>query len=296
MVDAKVREWIPCNLCGCETPSLIFGKKGYDIVQCPKCALIYVGNQPTPEELSRLYSFESGYHRALEDDTSALCRGHLRDSARYLSCVMKHRRSGRILDVGCSTGFFLDAARSQGWSTYGVELSEDTARIAREKHGLDVKTGVLTEGAYPASSFDVVTLWDVIEHVCDPKQLLATVSKMLAPNGLVALSTPCADGLFPLLSYQASRLTGLWPHVEPPYHLFQFSRKTITEMLSSAGLEVVEFIHQRTNVSYTLGPFWKHWRFPKMMLYVAVLAPTILVGPLLHMGDSATVIAVKKGT
>ena len=96
----------------------------------------------------------------------------------------------RLLDIGCAGGAFPVAARDLGFDPVGVEPSRWLADYGRRTYGLDIRNGILQEGMFPGDSFDVVTLWDVIEHVPDPHQLLTLVNSLLKPGGLLLVNYP----------------------------------------------------------------------------------------------------------
>ena len=282
-----------CKLCGSRRAQHLHTKNDVELVRCTSCGLVYVWNPPTRDAIERLYSFASGYHTAFRSGNSAESRAHAARAADFLRIVGRYSRPGKILDVGCSVGFFLERARAEGWSTFGVEISNDTAELARER-GLDVFTGTLEEAGLRPGSFDVVTMWDVLEHVEDPVATIAMAAEVLKEEGLLALSTPNIGGLFPRLSYRAARWTGRWPHPEPPSHLFQFSKTTISRLLSQSGLAPIQILDRRIPLSYTFGDRSLLLREPARLAYAAVFAPVALVAPLARAGDDMLVIARKR--
>ena len=162
---------VVCNLCGRDSASILFVKRGFVLGRCGHCDLVYVRNPPAKIDLYSLYSFKAGYHQAFQND-GPLCEEQMALSRQHYAFIEKFKIKGRILDIGCSAGFFLKVARDLGWETYGLEISEDTAAIARERYGLKVTVGELQEATFESKYFDVVTLWDVVEHVQDPEQLV----------------------------------------------------------------------------------------------------------------------------
>ncbi len=151
-----------------------------------------------------------------------------------LKTIKQFSKKGRILDVGCAYGFFLEVAEEEGWEGYGVEISEYAARYAKEELGLKVSLGELKEVRYPSEYFEVVTLWDVIEHLPDPLGELKEINRILRKGGIVALSTPAIDSLFAKLSGKR------WIGFQCPWeHIYYFSRSTISKLLEKAGFEVV---------------------------------------------------------
>jgi 2-polyprenyl-3-methyl-5-hydroxy-6-metoxy-1,4-benzoquinol methylase len=134
--------------------------------------------------------------------------------------------------VGCYTGTFLDQARTAGWQVEGLEPGEWASRIARERYHLRVTTGTVQEADWPGGSFDVITLWDVLEHLRDPRGDLGRVREWLAPGGLLWLTTMDVASAFPRL------LGRRWPHYMR-MHLWYFTRDTLARMLREAGFEPV---------------------------------------------------------
>lgn len=280
-----------CRLCGHSESTRLCRKNGFELAQCASCELVFVANPPRAEDISNFYSFGHGYQAhfaGAQDDARAesAARRHLGDVGRY-----KH--AGRLLDVGCSAGIFLKAARTAGWEVCGVELSEDTASVARARFGLDVRQGALTERTFAPASFDAITLWDVVEHLPEPVPVLRTVRALLKDDGVLLLETPNVEGLFPRLSYRAASDGRYWRHPEPPAHLFQFSKKTLGRALHAAGLRAIEIADRRIPLFYSFGRPAALVRSPKSLAYALAFAPFAAIGPLLGQGDSMVAAAVK---
>lgn len=283
-------------ICATRDVTHVFTKEGFELVRCRGCDLVYVTNPPALEALQRLYSFEHGYHQKVADPSAdvrfetEVARNHLADLQHY------NKTAGRLLDIGCSAGFFLDEARVAGWDVSGLELSEDTAEIARRKFGLEVTTGVLGVGLFRAGSFDAVTMWDVIEHVVDPVSTLVEVSRILKDDGVLLMETPNIDGLFPRLSYRLAETLNYWPHPEPPNHLFQFSKKTVRRLLETAGMRTLGIGDRRIPLAYSFGTAREVVRSRRQLAYALAFAPVAAVGPVLGQGDSLVVAAQKAST
>jgi 2-polyprenyl-3-methyl-5-hydroxy-6-metoxy-1,4-benzoquinol methylase len=212
---------------------------GYHIVRCIECSLTYVAEEVEQEQLHEYYG-EAYY-------TGAQAKGYAdyigdRDSRKrhfrsLIPAIKRHLNvdSPRVLDVGCAAGFFLEVAREEGWEAQGIELSAFAAEYARSRLGLQVFTGTLAEAALPAGSFDLITFWDVIEHVPDPLAVLSEARRVLRPNGLVAVSTGDISGATALVYGRRWRL------LAPPGHLFYFSRRTLFALLRHLGFEVLQW-------------------------------------------------------
>lgn len=280
---------IACNCCGGNNSVLLIEKSGFEVVRCRSCHLIYVKNPPTDEQRSRLYSFDAGYHTDLHREETSRAF-HERESIANLKILLKHVSSGSLLDIGCSTGLFLKAAREIGWSGEGLEYSQDTARIAREENGICVTAGELKSSTFAINSFDVVTMWDVLEHVSDPLHTLRLIRDIITPTGWLIVKTPDADGLFPSLSLKLAKLLGYWGHAEPPGHLYQFSTQTLGSMVELAGFEVVARHSRRIPLTYSFGPVRTWVRSVKWAAYCAFFLPIAWLAPYLGVGDDVVLV------
>ena len=251
---SRSRRETTCPLCAAAAARHLVTKRGYDVVRCTSCGLVFVWPRPTQGELAALYSAGDYHAEVNEAERRHAFARRLRQIERLAP------RRGRILDVGCSKGYFLEAARASGWDAVGIELNEKAASEARAK-GLDVRHGDLVGGAslprvaeFDAGSFDVVTLFDVLEHTGEPRAMLAACRRLLRPSGLLVVTTPDIGGLLPRLTYALFGWTlGAWDHPTPPGHLVQFSRRTLRRALEGAGFETVRERSEHIPVAYSAG-------------------------------------------
>jgi len=141
---------------------------------------------------------------------------------------------GRLLDVGCGPGFLLSTARGRGWQAQGVELNEWAARFARDELGLDVHLGALEDAGLGNGELDVVTMMDLIEHVCEPGAIVEEAARVLRPGGVLAVLTPDAGS-------PVSRLLGRhWPEaLRVPEHVVLFSVRGMTALLDRHGFDAL---------------------------------------------------------
>lgn len=193
------------------------------VVECRGCGLVYTNPRVAGGELLDEYEKTKDEDYFLESDARSM-NGYL-----SLSVIRRFKHSGSLLDVGCSTGFFLNAARLS-YEVEGVEPSRWARKFAREKLKLPVPHPTLEAARYPDGRFDIVTLNDVIEHVPDPLGLLKEVHRITKPGGLIYVLTPDINSL------SARLLRGRWWGLRPA-HIYYFSTRTLTAAAQKAGYE-----------------------------------------------------------
>ena len=211
------------------------------IVRCRRCDLVYQSPVPSADEIIEAYDGVVD-QRYVEERS-----GRIETFSRDLAAVHRHERTGKLLDIGCHLGMFLDVAKEAGWDVTGLEPSRWSVEQARER-GHDVRHGTLDSVHFEEGTFDVVTMWDVVEHLSDPLTELRRMHRILRPDGLLAVSTMDVDALFPRLAARR------WPWYMQ-MHLVYFSRRTLHNMLTKAGYRVVEMTpHRRVvRLSYLIS-------------------------------------------
>lgn len=201
--------------------------------RCAECSHGFMNPQPAWEELAPYYSsryeaYDPG-HGSVQDDEHSAARARAEGKLRHIPVPT----GKRVLDVGCGGGFFLRVARKLGAVVEGIEPSVHGAEQTR-RAGIKVFHGTLEEyvAAGNAGPFDVITSNHVIEHVPDPVQTLSAMKALLAPGGYIWIAVPNAS--YPI----CRKLRGLWHSTDLPYHLMQFSPRSIALAGRMAGLEV----------------------------------------------------------
>lgn len=177
-------------------------------------------------------------------------RAPLREKAeRLLPALERHGAVGRLLDVGCAFGYTLAVAQERGWSVTGVEPAPAVRERTARELGVRVEPD-LPAARFPDASFEAVTLWDVIEHLPDPRAALLEVARILAPGGLCSVVTPDGGSL-------AARLLGArWEERQKmPEHIFFFDRPSLSTLLRSCGFEPLEWgtVGKRMSLDETLA-------------------------------------------
>lgn len=225
----------------------------WDYFRCPNCGVVSLRPIPDEEDL-RIY-YNEVYSVVLE--------GHPRETQRNGPPLLRELGErfpgrGRLLEVGCSYGFFLEAAQREGWETAGIELDDRAARYGREKLNLKIFCGTL-ESELPRleSPYDAVAAFHVVEHVRDPIGLLQCCRKLLRRGGALVLRTPN------VASWIAKRTGAYWQWLYPPAHIHLFSPRTLELALEKSGFRV-ETIRSRRGDAYNnlfelvcaLGRYW----------------------------------------
>jgi 2-polyprenyl-3-methyl-5-hydroxy-6-metoxy-1,4-benzoquinol methylase len=240
--DDIARKHVPCNLCGSDARRPYCPENGLGLVQCQQCGFVYVSPRPDADELYALYgetyfhnneSGVVGYTDYINDESN------IRKTAqRRLRHLEGYLQAGKLLDVGCATGFFLDEARRCGWIAQGLDVSSFGVEYAQEHFGLDTVHSTLTDFDAQPGSYDLVTLWDVIEHVPDPTAYVKKSAELLRSGGVISLATPDVDSLPARLA--GKRWVGYKLSEE---HVYYFSVTTLTRLLNDAGFDVVNVRH-----------------------------------------------------
>ena len=229
-----------CIVCASAGPfRAIFSRDGYTLVRCD-CGLVFQDPQPDPEVLRETYYHDEDFTEALFGNLREITLRNARQKVEHLRSAGALKPGLKLLDVGASSGAWLETSQEQGLQGIGVELGEATAARARAR-GLDVRTGTL-EQALPGlegKAFDLITFWDVLEHLPDPRDELRLARRLLAPGGKIAATLPNIEGLYPRLTYRLlARRTGVWEYPELPVHLYDFAPDTARRLFDGTGYAV----------------------------------------------------------
>lgn len=250
-------KYVRCNLCGSNHCIVQYKapssqeKKNYlitdynigpanRIVRCVKCGLVYINPRQKDEELLSSYINMSDELYVNEE------KGRRLSSRIILKRLNRLKKKGKILDIGCCTGFFLDVAKGLGWEVYGVELSKWAVSYAIDEFDIEVFEGELKDAHFQDSYFDVVVLKDTIEHLPDPKATLIEIRRILKPDGILYINTPNISSL-------ASRiLKAKWWGFKQ-FHLYYFTRRTLSKMLEVTGFKPLKW------KTYSRTFTFSHW-------------------------------------
>ncbi len=246
-----------CFICH-STAIFLFDKDGYPHFKCPRCGLVFVHPQPAPTFLAEeVYSEKSGYQSNKVKDLSTVEHGTGRMKLlSYLASrpVANGGLRGSLLDIGCSSGELMYSAQKLGYDVSGVELNPRTAAIAKA-NGLKVFQGTLGEAIFAKGSFDLAHMGDLIEHVPDPRTIIAQTYELLKPGGEIIIVTPNMDCFWARSTLWLWKLFGIpWSCSTPPHHLWQFSIGNLKKLIEEEGFTVSKVWYNRCpTLKYELG-------------------------------------------
>jgi 2-polyprenyl-3-methyl-5-hydroxy-6-metoxy-1,4-benzoquinol methylase len=221
---------VPCPVCGPGIREIpVWRKNRYRYVRCARCGLIYINPQLTDESVARIYSEQLYDQKSDRLDLLLPRLDHYKDH--LLRGLEKYRRTGQLLDVGCFKGFFVCSAARRGWTAVGTEVSRPAVRFARRELGLTVEQGdLLALSQFQDGQFDVITLFDVIEHLSRPDLYVRRAHRLLRPAGLLYMETPNVRAL-------PRYLLGKRWTIFHRLHRYYFQPVTVERLLRRAGFE-----------------------------------------------------------
>jgi 2-polyprenyl-3-methyl-5-hydroxy-6-metoxy-1,4-benzoquinol methylase len=224
-----------CILCTASSFRVIHRKDEWKYLLCQNCGLVCLHPKPTTQTLTKNYEDYLSVQPKEISNWELMIRPVVTRSADLIESRSRTAR-GKLLDIGCGYGFFLQEMKSRGWQVNGIEISQTGRQYAKSRWGIEVFSEPLENLQFPENSFDVVTLFYVIEHLLEPLSLMKAVNRILKPNGLVLLRWPHSTPIVKLLG-SLSRKLDLY---HTPYHIYDFSPKTIERLLNQTGFSRVK--------------------------------------------------------
>jgi 2-polyprenyl-3-methyl-5-hydroxy-6-metoxy-1,4-benzoquinol methylase len=240
-----------CNLCNSEDSNIILSIVKLKFLKCKICGLVYIDQEilndsrgELKKEFSRInYKSYFSYYKDFR----------IKYFKKNLNLIQNLSNKGRILDIGCSFGWFLNEARLKGWETHGIEPSIFASNYARNNYNLNVITSNAEEINFHDDFFDAITLWNVIEHLMDPKKEIKILYKKLKEKGLLIICVPDINGLINKLSFlickwsnckisQPIRIVSQFEYSSP--HLYYFSESTLIQLVEKQNFKHIKTVRQ----------------------------------------------------
>lgn len=255
MTDEQVRQYqsllehVPCNLCGADDYAIVyppvyekakpdaimetFRSSGDEVlldqmVRCNVCGLQYLNPRLRTELIV------DGYSQGSDENFVSQVEGRERTFVKSLDLIEKHRPGrGRILDIGTAGGSFLAVAKQRGWEVAGCEPNRWLSAWGKDYYGIDIVPGTVFDMQLAEESFDVITLWDVLEHTPSPTAVLEECHRLLKPGGMLVTNVPNSDSL-------VARLMGRRWVFLLSIHLYYFTPDTLEGMLQKIGFKLLK--------------------------------------------------------
>lgn len=254
-----------CDFCGVAKTSLFLEaenqeiKEKFKIVKCDNCGLLYLNPRPIKEIIGRYYPVDSYYsYQDFSDKKRFNYREWLKKISlegyyksknifkkliskvliRNLMIVVPKERKGRLLDIGCGSGEFLNQMKGFGWEVYGVEINSEAVGTGKRK-GLNIFCGELGGADFPDNFFDVVVLNQTLEHVYSPSAYLKETHRILKPEGSLIIGVPNIDCI------ERKIFKEYWHGLDVPRHIYFFSISSLRRYLERHEFEIERIISKR---------------------------------------------------
>jgi SAM-dependent methyltransferase len=283
-------EFVKCDICQSNKSKSIYCAEdpryntSFTLVKCGKCGLVYSNPRLEKEELEKAY--DDSYYKSITQDEKRIDQEIEKFTERF-KLLQKYTQQGKLLSIGCGLGFDLVAALKLGWEVHGLEVSEFASDFCSKRYGIKISTGSLEDMEFPKDYFNMVTFWDSLEHMLSPHRALEIVNRWLKKDGIVVLRMPNIEGLFPVILRPFSGVMGEWRHPEPPLHLYEFGKSTISKLLAKTGFNVNEIISDEAPSDYLVNGS----RHPiRTRIFTKIIYP---IARGLHAGNAMIVIGKK---
>jgi len=239
-----------CNLCKIDNLEVLYKLKKFDIFKCKECGLTFSDYSSISKK--ELYGEDyftevhSNFFGERGKDYMRYVKGSkkLQQFLKVLDQLKKFKQEGKILDIGCATGVFLDMARKKGYKPQGLDISAYAAKQAKDDFDIDIFVGELDKAPFAKKTFDIITMWDFIEHVDEPSEALRKINELLKDDGIIFILTINEDSLIVNLADWVYKLSfGIIKKpvalVHPVHHATHFSEATLTKMLNKNGFNPI---------------------------------------------------------
>lgn len=253
-----------CPWCGSENAQLhlelkdlFLTQEPFKILECKECGLLYTTPRPNKDEIGRYYKSEE-YYSHQENKEGFIPKVYEKVKSVNLKnkygIATEGKEKGKALDIGCGVGDFLHTMEQHGWDCTGVEPSEDAKVIAKKR----IKGQLLSseeQENLPDSSFDLITMWHVLEHVDDIRWQIQQLHRLCKPGGRIIIALPNYK------SYDGQYYKAEWAAYDVPRHLNHFNKETLIKILEESGLRHVKtekLVWDAYYISYMSEKYRKH--------------------------------------
>lgn len=271
------------------------------VLKCRDCDLVFLESRAAEDmrdaEEETYWDHEKQKAIYLSEDIQRVFEREFEARLDRLETYLPGR--GKLLDVGCGVGHFLNRASRRGWKSCGLDISKAASLAAKEKYGLDVRVSTLEDANFHDGEFDAISLWDVIEHIRRPMENLEQAYRLLRKGGVLILKTPNENGLFKRGALFLYRVLGrpaafLLKYVYYVPHYFSYSEKSLGILLKRYGFQVLRVEKDVTPREFAAEKIKHHYRQdPRRHLVIALLPVVSAFAALWNSGNKLVVYARK---
>ncbi len=268
----------------------------HKIYKCRKCSVEFLYPQLIDDELKELYSEEYYKSWGVDEDSKEETQTITikKETAKIaLKHISKYHNKGKILDIGCAMGYFLEEAKEKGFEPYGVEFSPFSSSIAVQKFGeSNIFNGILEDNLFEKNSFSVITMFDLLEHVKDPVLVLKKAKELLKEDGIIVIATPDTATLSNKLMKKK------WTHYKLE-HLYYFNPGSIDHLTKETSLKTIKYIglKKALNLSYFHYQFnvYRHSLITPIINILYKICPSKLADKFINLKLGESLVVLKKG-
>ena len=268
-----------------------------NIMKCQSCGLVFFENNNQGNVLDDSYWDEKSQKYIYErQDVHSSFENEFKERIKRIENL---KEKGILLDIGCGLGHFLSVAREYGWKALGVEISQQAAKYARETLKLDVRQGTIENCKIENNSVDVITMWDVIEHIQNPLEALSAIRDKLKEGGMLVIKTPDAGSLFKAFSIFLYRLSFKKLSFQLKYvyylpHYFYYDKMNIRRMLDKFNFKIIKISSGQTDYNFAKEKITLHYKNYFSKNFILAFLPAFFVfARIFKMQNKMVIYAVK---
>lgn len=299
----------PCIICNSTSHKktiwggYYFKGQKYTIVRCANCGFMFLNPFPDKSILDEIYKGDNYFNTYYATssgikkyiDGMADCKDKIRN---IIGLIKKHKKAGKLFDIGCAAGMFLINARGAGYEVYGVEPNDKMVKYAKDNFGLNVVCGTIKDIAYKRSFFDVIHAGDVLEHTPELQEDIEFIRKLLTDDGIFVIEQPLTynNSLFNLILKLMMLFSKNKYSMNMPTHLWEFNALTLRKFLEKNNFKIIYYkifesspkslaIYNKLGIKNIIGYYIKNF---------SCFVSNSFLTKKLYMGDRAIVICIKK--
>lgn len=266
-------------------------QKTFNICKCDKCGFLFTNPRPAANELPAYYqSDEYISHSNSRQGIQNLVYQWVRKYTigRKYKLVTKYKKASRILDIGCATGELLNYFKNRKWETFGIEPDDQARKMGISNYALKIEDEDYLQ-ILPDATFDVITMWHVLEHVPFLNERIVQLQRLLSPSGILFIAVPNPS------SHDANNYKSFWAAYDVPRHLYHFTQDTIKFLFSKHGFELIQKIPMKFD-SYYVSILSEKYMHVRNRFFYGILSGFVSNRSANYTGEYSSIIYVFRKT